>query len=998
MTDKILRADSTAITGIKSCVFKEQRNTETNLRFGACAASSIEFEVYGAQSSAPAVGEVLTYYQTDSNGTDTLIGKFIAQPSIPGRNTFKVIAYDNIILLETDFSEHLATIQTSFPMTLSAFLTEVASVSGVTFGNSPALASTSIAEFSAAGVSCRQVVAWAAEMSGQYVYADTSGNICFGWYSTNSAYKIYPTSGSSGGVTYVPYKQGGLDYKDFAVATVDCVAVKPPEEEDVAYIYPLNGSGNTYTVTDNLLLSGASSAVMTTVAQTLYTALTGLSAYRPMTARVFREENPLRAGDIVAVQDAQGVTFNTIVMSMTVAMDGVTLECAGTQTYDADSGSGVRQQLVNLASNIVRINKLKVNWAEIDTAIINYLTANDVTAQNLTIVDAADNVIATFNNGGITFYNNGVAVANYNSSVITLGNPLDVHAEIDDNSFELYDQSNNKYTSIGDLRDANGDANVIESFLKGSNGGAGITANVNFNISSINSILVDGVTASGYTFSGKTITFATTISATSVVEVDYVTTDSVYHYDLGTRSGTTGAYSVALGKNAEASNTFSAVGGGQYNTASGWNSTVAGGSGNTASGIGSAVGGGTGNTASGDSACVSGGDQNTADGNNAGIVGGENNQASGNYSFVGGGTYNNATNTESAAVGGELNTASGGQSFVGGGYDNTASSSQASVVGGNNNGASGQKSSAVGGYSNTASGENAIVLGGEESEASGDNSAVVGGDGGRAVNKSQLVFGEFNVADPSGNNTDARGDYVEIVGNGTADNARSNARTLDWNGNERLAGKLYVNGGTDEVATLSSIPVTSVDNRTGAVSTVPFLVTFNITDPFTTQVDALTEAGSYTFSIPYNNADMPQTNYGWNGIIQMESTSYITVIACKTGASPDVYRLNKNNGTWGSWTRLALASDLTAWSFEPNNTSTLTSQIDALTANGVYSFYILSYGHQSATGMPTNANYYGIIFRGSASYVTVMAFPVGTKNIYLLNKSGGTWGTWSQNS
>lgn len=803
MTDKIVRADSTVISNIKSCTFKEQVNTEENLRFGSCAASSIEFEVYASQANAVTAGEVLTYYQTDGNGVDTKIGVFIAQTSIPSRTTYKVVAYDNIIKLETDFSEHLASIQSSFPMTLSALLTEVASVAGVTFGNSPTMASTTIEEFSATGVTCRQVVAWAAEMSGQFVRCDEDGDIEFGWYATRAGYEIQPTSGSGGGNTYVPYREGGLDYKNYAVATVDRVAVKPPEEEDVAYIYPPGVPGNTYTVSNNLLLTNADAAVMSTVAQTLYTILSSIS-YRPFAADLFRFDNPYRAGDIISVTDVQGVTFNTIVMSMTVANSGSQISATGKETYDSDGSGSVQKQLVNLASNIVRINNLKVDWADINTAIINYLTANNVTAQNLTIVDAADNVIATFNNGGITFYNNGVAVANYNSSVITLGNPLDVHAEIDDNSFELYDQSNNKYISIGDLRDANGDANVIESFLKGSNGGAGTTANVNFNISSINSILVDGVTASGYTFSGKTITFATTISATSVVEVDYVTTDPVYHYDLGTRSGTTGAYSVALGKNAEASNTFSAVGGGQYNTASGWDSTVAGGRGNAASGIGSAVGGGTGNTASGDGACVSGGSQNTADGNEAGIVGGVNNQASGNYSFVGGGWANNATNTESAAVGGELNTASGGQSFVGGGYDNTASSSQASVVGGNNNGASGQKSSAVGGYSNTASGENAIVLGGYSSEASGDNSAIVGGDGGRAVNKSQLVFGEFNVADPSGNNTDVRGDYVEIVGNGTADNARSNARTLDWSGNETLAGTLYVNG-TDQVATQSNL-------------------------------------------------------------------------------------------------------------------------------------------------------------------------------------------------
>lgn len=61
----------------------------------------------------------------------------------------------------------------------------------------------------------------------------------------------------------------------------------------------------------------------------------------------------------------------------------------------------------------------------------------------------------------------------------------------------------------------------------------------------------------------------------------------------------------------------------------------------------------------------------------------------------------------------------------------------------------------------------------------------------QANSRSQHVFGEYNIAD-SNATTSARGTYVEIVGNGTDDDARSNARTLDWDGNEVLAGKLTV--------------------------------------------------------------------------------------------------------------------------------------------------------------------------------------------------------------
>ena len=59
-----------------------------------------------------------------------------------------------------------------------------------------------------------------------------------------------------------------------------------------------------------------------------------------------------------------------------------------------------------------------------------------------------------------------------------------------------------------------------------------------------------------------------------------------------------------------------------------------------------------------------------------------------------------------------------------------------------------------------------------------------------ANHRSQFVFGEYNISDPSTATALNRGTYIEIVGNGTANNARSNARTLDFNGNESLKGNL----------------------------------------------------------------------------------------------------------------------------------------------------------------------------------------------------------------
>ena len=63
------------------------------------------------------------------------------------------------------------------------------------------------------------------------------------------------------------------------------------------------------------------------------------------------------------------------------------------------------------------------------------------------------------------------------------------------------------------------------------------------------------------------------------------------------------------------------------------------------------------------------------------------------------------------------------------------------------------------------------------------------------------VFGKYNIADPS--NSVSFGNYIEIVGNGDSTTRRSNARTLDWYGNESLAGNLTLGQGTEDEVTIT---------------------------------------------------------------------------------------------------------------------------------------------------------------------------------------------------
>lgn len=82
------------------------------------------------------------------------------------------------------------------------------------------------------------------------------------------------------------------------------------------------------------------------------------------------------------------------------------------------------------------------------------------------------------------------------------------------------------------------------------------------------------------------------------------------------------------------------------------------------------------------------------------------------------------------------------------------------------------------GYACHAEGQNTMAL---------DSYTHAEGLGTKAGSMCQHVFGMYNVPEIYGH-------YVELVGNGSADNTRSNARTLDWFGNEELKGALYLGG------------------------------------------------------------------------------------------------------------------------------------------------------------------------------------------------------------
>ena len=172
-----------------------------------------------------------------------------------------------------------------------------------------------------------------------------------------------------------------------------------------------------------------------------------------------------------------------------------------------------------------------------------------------------------------------------------------------------------------------------------------------------------------------------------------------------------------------------------------------------------------------------------------------NTTASGSYSHAEG--INTTASEQSSHAEGSNTIASSAHSHAEG--LNTTASGASSHAEGISTTASEQSSHAEG-VSTTASGFYSHAEGGNTT-ASG-NCSHAEGDNTIAKNKSQHVYGEYNIEDPSSNSGTLRGTYVEIVGNGAGKNARSNARTLDWSGNESLQGSLTLGKGTEYETTI----------------------------------------------------------------------------------------------------------------------------------------------------------------------------------------------------
>jgi hypothetical protein len=403
LRNKLVRSDGSIIDSsvIISCEYTEEVNSTTNLTVGDATASEITVEILNTANIQQ--DEVLTYYMIEDD-VEKKIGVFkVEKPTVASRTSMRFSAYDNVVKTEKDFSPWLRENQNLFPMTLTALVSYACSYCGLSFATASfQQADLSISAFYADGITCRQILMWAASIACRFIRADADGALEFAWFTDASNLTIQPsreenpypvtmtyddegnltieseeiqlTDDGAGnlsiesnsiamltnddGVTIaayanIPYLQGSLNYENYTTDKIERVQINH-SEDDIGIIYPDDATGNCFTISGNLILGGVETGVASRIAESLYEHLKDIE-YVPCSVTVPKTA-VVRAGDIINVIDPNGKTFITYVMKVSISSSGTAITCTGDKEY----GSNVAvasEKYENLTGKVLTISK-----------------------------------------------------------------------------------------------------------------------------------------------------------------------------------------------------------------------------------------------------------------------------------------------------------------------------------------------------------------------------------------------------------------------------------------------------------------------------------------------------------------------------------------------------------------------------------------------------------------------------------------------------------------
>lgn len=356
----LVLADGTELCGggpgdaVVSLTHRSAVNSGQELTIGSACSDSIEAELWCDPGGSLRIteGDVITCYRQSPGGARTKIGVFLAEkPTRTKRSTYKITAYDGMSRLDADFSAWLYAHQSSFPLSLTAVVNQALALAGVSLSSGAALpdnGSYPVQAFYADGLTCRQIVSWAAEAAACYAHMDADGKLVFARPASGST-AIAPQKETGA----VGYFSDSLSYEDYTVAAIQKVQIRQ-SDSDIGVIWPDDAAAlNTYAVQGNLLLTTGTEDSLKPVAQAIYNALKGIT-YTPCSAEI-PAGSGIAPGQLVQVRDVRGRTFQTFIMSAVTTGGRTTLESTGSPRRDS-SGAVNHQTWKNLQGRMLEIS------------------------------------------------------------------------------------------------------------------------------------------------------------------------------------------------------------------------------------------------------------------------------------------------------------------------------------------------------------------------------------------------------------------------------------------------------------------------------------------------------------------------------------------------------------------------------------------------------------------------------------------------------------------
>lgn len=429
-----LSAGTPGQNALRSLQWTHTVNAGTDLTPGSACADSLEAELWVEPGQSPGItaGQELTLYRVEG-GARTRLGIFIAESPVRGkRNLYRLTAYDRMVNTEQDLSPWLRERQGDFPMTLNAFVQQVAEACGVPLaGALPRNGSYAVQAFYADGLTGRQLLQWAAQAAGCFVHCNADGALEFGWYTdARGVHSLVPGAEAAPDLGIaVPYREDGLAYEDYTAAPIDKVQIRQ-SDSDVGVIFPAEETGtNALVLQGNLLLTARSDEALRPVARALYEAAAAWPAYTPCTVSAFAA-CPVTAGEHLYVVTPGGQRLETCVMSAVYTAGETRLESTGNPRRDSvaavnSSRLNLQGKLLEIQADIdglrVKAGDLSGDYSELRQTM-EELSFSVVKDGEIRSKFAADDTSVTIESGVITFASNTLVVESDNFHLDKSGN------------------------------------------------------------------------------------------------------------------------------------------------------------------------------------------------------------------------------------------------------------------------------------------------------------------------------------------------------------------------------------------------------------------------------------------------------------------------------------------------------------------------------------------------------------------------------------------------